>query len=121
MQGTDTVEYMQTCQRFALHPFNSAEREAHIVECEARHNRLAALQRSAQVQASECVDLDLSEILQLAYLQCLGISKYFFRHQHAHLGCHGLFVTSWPTADGMLHLLGTGDEQTSFGAQVRAA
>jgi hypothetical protein len=45
-------DFCDFCGRHALHPYNPEEAEAHRLECERRHERLAARLRSAQVGAA---------------------------------------------------------------------
>ncbi|GAX86208.1 hypothetical protein CEUSTIGMA_g13622.t1 [Chlamydomonas eustigma] len=52
-----------TCERYALHPYNPEEAEQHLLECVRRHERLAARVRSAQVECGICLDRVLSKTL----------------------------------------------------------
>lgn len=49
-------EWCDTCSHYALHPSDSAAREAHTSECRARHDRLEAIRRSAHVECGICME-----------------------------------------------------------------
>ena len=47
---------VQICGKYALHPHNEEAREQHSSECQARHNRLAALRYSQGVECCVCME-----------------------------------------------------------------
>jgi E3 ubiquitin-protein ligase makorin len=49
-------EWCETCNHYALHPVDMNAREAHIIECRARHDRLEAIRRSAHVECGICME-----------------------------------------------------------------
>lgn len=57
-------EWCETCQRYALHPTDEEIRQYHLAECEARHRRLAALQRSAFIECGICYERVLEKPIQ---------------------------------------------------------
>jgi len=49
-------DWCETCNHYALHPVDMAAREAHAVDCRARHERLEAIRRSAHVECGICME-----------------------------------------------------------------
>jgi E3 ubiquitin-protein ligase makorin len=49
-------DWCETCNHYALHPVDTTAREAHVVECRARHERLEAIRRSAHVECGICME-----------------------------------------------------------------
>lgn len=49
-------DWCETCNHYALHPVDMNAREAHLVECHARHERLEAIRRSAHVECGICME-----------------------------------------------------------------
>ncbi len=49
-------DWCETCSHYALHPVDMNAREAHVMECHARHERLEAIRRSAHVECGICME-----------------------------------------------------------------
>ncbi|KAH7621682.1 hypothetical protein Ndes2526B_g02493 [Nannochloris sp. 'desiccata'] len=49
-------DWCETCNHYALHPVDMDAREAHVMECHARHERLEAIRRSAHVECGICME-----------------------------------------------------------------
>jgi E3 ubiquitin-protein ligase makorin len=49
-------DWCETCDHYALHPVDMNAREAHVIECYARHARLKAIRRSAHVECGICME-----------------------------------------------------------------
>lgn len=47
---------MQICHKHSLHPYNEGAQAAHLQECHARHERLAARARSAVRECGICLE-----------------------------------------------------------------
>jgi E3 ubiquitin-protein ligase makorin len=72
---------MQYCERYALHPSDEGLRAEHADACRARHERLAARTRSADVECGICLERVLSKanpgdrkfgLLACEHAFCLG-------------------------------------------------
>ena len=72
------------CGKHALHPTDPDERAAHLDECTARHERLAARARSATVECGICLERVLDKqpssartfgLLTCEHAFCLGCIK----------------------------------------------
>lgn len=74
-------DWCEYCERYALHPNDESLRAEHAYACKARHERLAARTRSAEVECGICLERVLSKynaaerkfgLLSCEHAFCLG-------------------------------------------------
>lgn len=80
---------LQICGRYMLHPHNEEAREQHSSECQARHDRLAALRHSQGVECCVCLERVLDKpsaaerkfgLLSCDHAFCLGCIRGWRSH-----------------------------------------
>jgi E3 ubiquitin-protein ligase makorin len=80
---------MQICGRYMLHPHNEDQRKEHSSECQARHDRLAALRHSQGVECCVCLERVLDKptaaerkfgLLSCEHAFCLGCIRGWRSH-----------------------------------------
>ena len=80
---------MQICGRYALHPKDADAAEEHRSECQARHDRLAAVRHSQGVECCVCMERVLEKpvaaerkfgLLSCEHAFCLGCIRGWRSH-----------------------------------------
>ncbi len=83
---------MQICGRYMLHPHNEEQRKEHSSECQARHDRLAALRHSQGVECCVCLERVLDKpsaaerkfgLLSCEHPFCLGCIRGWRSHHES--------------------------------------
>ncbi|KAA6423818.1 MAG: E3 ubiquitin- ligase makorin-like [Trebouxia sp. A1-2] len=92
-RGTDCHmahgDLCQICGRYMLHPHNEQQQKEHSSECQARHDRLAALRHSQGVECCVCLERVLDKptaaerkfgLLSCEHAFCLGCIRGWRSH-----------------------------------------